>query len=32
MPDWFNNPDDDFKLNPLTKPIVIGILDFWNRK
>lgn len=32
MPDWFNDPDIDLKLNPLQKPIVHGILDFWNRK
>lgn len=32
MPDWFNEPDVDLKLNPLKKPNINGILDFWNRK
>ncbi|CAD8043809.1 unnamed protein product [Paramecium primaurelia] len=28
MPDWFNEPDVDLKLNPLKKPNINGILDF----
>lgn len=32
MPDWFNEPDVDLKLNHLKKPNVHGILIYWNRK